>query len=109
MAQRVQVQLLDDITGEEASETVTFGLDGVLYEIDLTAENANRLREDLSIYLDKGRKVRGRAGSFQQRSKAVSRDETHRIREWAEKNGYSPSSRGRISNSIIEAYQAARS
>ena len=109
MARRVQVQLLDDITGEEAAETVTFALDGVSYEIDLTADNAHQLRDQLSIYLDKGRKMRGRSGSFQQRSQAVSRDETHRIREWAEKNGYSLSSRGRISNSIIEAYQAANS
>lgn len=106
MAQRVQVQLLDDITGEEAAETVTFGLDGVAYEIDLTAENASQLREELSVYLGKGRKVRGQPRS-QQRSTTSSRDETQRIREWAEKNGYSPSSRGRVSKSIIEAYQAA--
>ena len=108
MAQRIQVQLIDDITGEEAAETVTFGLDGVAYQIDLTAQNANALREELSVYLDKGRKVRGRSRS-QQRSTTPSRNETRRIREWAEKNGYSPSSRGRISKSIIEAYQAANS
>lgn len=108
MAQRVQVQLLDDITGEEAAETVTFGLDGVAYEIDLTAENASRLREELSIYLVKGRTVRGRFRS-QQRTTISSRNETRRIREWAEKNGYSPSSRGRVSKGIIEAYQAANS
>ena len=42
MAQRVQVQLLDDITGEEAAETITFGLDGVSYEIDLSADNAHQ-------------------------------------------------------------------
>ena len=109
MAQRVQVQLLDDITGEEAAETVTFALDGFSYEIDLTADNAHQLRDELSIYLDKGRKVRGRSGSSQQRPKTSSRDETQRIREWAEKNGYNPSSRGRISKSIIDAYQAANS
>ncbi|MCC3276275.1 Lsr2 family protein [Arthrobacter sp. zg-Y40] len=63
--------------------------------------------DELSVYLEKGRKVRGRAGP-QQRSKISSRDETHRIRE-AEKNGYSPSSRGRISKVIVEAYQAASS
>ena len=108
MAQRVHVQLLDGITGEEAAETIAFGLDGVSYEIDLSADNAHQLRDELSIYLEKGRKVRGRAGS-QQRSKISSRDETHRIREWAAKNGYSPSSRGRISKVIVEAYQAANS
>ena len=105
MAQRVQVQLLDDITGEEAAETIIFGLDGVLYEIDLTAQNAQQLRDALGAYVEKGRKVRGRSGA--RRSKTSARDETQRIREWAEKNGYSPSSRGRISKSIMEAYQAA--
>lgn len=109
MAQRVQVQLLDDITGEEATETICFSLDNVSYEIDLTADNARQLREKLGIYLDKGRKVRGKAGSSQQRSKTSSRGESQRIREWAEKNGYNSGSRGRISKSIIEAYQAANS
>ena len=106
MAQRVQVQLLDDITGEEAAETISFGLDGVLYEIDLTAQNAHQLRDELGAYVEKGRKIRGRSAG-QRRSRTSARDETHRIREWAEKNGYSPSSRGRISKSIIDAYQAA--
>lgn len=106
MAQRVQVQLLDDITGEEAAETITFGLDGVTYEIDLTTENARQLREQLGTYVDKGRKLRGRAGA-PQRSKATARDETHQIREWAAKNGFNPSSRGRISKNIVEAYRAA--
>ena len=37
MAQKVQILLLDDIDGTEASETVQFGLDGANYEIDLNA------------------------------------------------------------------------
>ena len=40
MAQKVFVSLVDDIDGSEADETVEFGLDGVNYEIDLSAENA---------------------------------------------------------------------
>ena len=106
MAQRVQVQLLDDITGQEAAETITFGLDGVKYEIDLTAQNARQLRDELGVYVEKGRKIRGRSAG-QRRPSTSARDETRRIREWAEKNGYSPSGRGRISQSIVEAYQAA--
>ena len=35
MAQRVQIILEDDLDGGDATETVTFGLDGVTYEIDL--------------------------------------------------------------------------
>ena len=37
MAQRVQIILEDDYDGGDADETVSFGLDGVEYEIDLSA------------------------------------------------------------------------
>ena len=46
MAQRIQVILIDDITGGDASETVNFALDNVSYEIDLSADNAAKLRAD---------------------------------------------------------------
>ena len=46
MAQKVNIVLVDDLDGTEATETVTFGLDGVSYEIDLSAANATRLRDD---------------------------------------------------------------
>ena len=47
MAQRVEVTLIDDIDQSKAAETVTFALDGISYEIDLSdkhAEAARRLR-----------------------------------------------------------------
>ena len=40
MAQKVQVILVDDIDGGAADETVSFSLDGVSYEIDLSTTNA---------------------------------------------------------------------
>lgn len=36
MAQHTQIDLIDDLTGEEARETVRFGVDGTDYAIDLT-------------------------------------------------------------------------
>jgi len=36
MAQKTIVSLIDDLSGEEADETVRFGLDGAQYEIDLS-------------------------------------------------------------------------
>ena len=45
MAQQVQVVLVDDLDGGKAAETVSFALDGVSYEIDLSAKNAAKLRE----------------------------------------------------------------
>jgi hypothetical protein len=106
MAQRVQVQLVDDLSGEEAQETVRFGLDGTNYEIDLTKQNAESLRAALSGYVDKGRKAgTGKQASASPKASSRSkREDTQQIRQWAQDNGYNPSSRGRITQSIIDAY-----
>ena len=51
MAQRTVTRLIDDVDGTEATETVSYGLDGVQYEIDLNAENAGELRDALAPYI----------------------------------------------------------
>ena len=60
MAQRVQVLLVDDIDGSAAAETVSFSLDGVSYEIDLTAAHAKKLRDDLASWVGHARRSGGR-------------------------------------------------
>src|SRR5947209_9796942 len=55
MAQRVNVVLVDDIDGSDATETVTFGLDGVQYEIDLSEGHADELRQAMALYIGHGR------------------------------------------------------
>ena len=114
MAQKVHVHLVDDLNGEEAHETVRFGLDGTNYEIDLTGDNAHRLRSTLSEYVDKARKANsGRKSQGGQKSTSTasgsgrSKEETQAIRQWAQDNGHNPSSRGRITQSIIDAYNQA--
>ena len=106
MAQRIQIQLVDDINGQDADETVRFGIDGTMYEIDLSAENAARLREKFGLYLEKGRKARGRSQT-QQRSHRPHREDNRYIRLWAKENGYETSARGWISKTILEAFRAA--
>lgn len=111
MAQRVQVQLVDDLSGDEAQETVRFALDGTDYEIDLTTQNAESLRNALSAYVNKGRKATsGKPQSSGQKSapSRSKREDTQQIRKWAQENGYNPSSRGRITQSIIDAYNESR-
>lgn len=110
MAQRVQVQLVDDLSGEEAQETVRFALDGTDYEIDLTTKNAESLRNALSAYVDQGRKASsGKQQSGQKSASSRSkREDTQQIRKWAQDHGYNPSSRGRITQSIIDAYNESR-
>lgn len=60
MAQRTRVVLLDDLDGGPAAETVSFALDGVGYEIDLSEEHAAQLRDDLARWVGHARRVRTR-------------------------------------------------
>ena len=60
MARKTQVILTDDIDGSEATGTVSFGLDGVAYEIDLNDDNAQRMRDQLGEWASKARRVGGR-------------------------------------------------
>ncbi len=57
MVQKVNIVLVDDIDGSPADETVTFGVDGTSYEIDLTAANAAKLRDAIGLYVGHARKV----------------------------------------------------
>ena len=105
MAQRVNVVLVDDLDGNDADETVTFGLDGVDYEIDLSKKNADELRSQLGQYIDAGRKVGGRKrnGQCAVGGGTAAAD----IRQWARDNGWDVPDRGRVSAEVREAYAAA--
>ena len=112
MAKKVTVTLVDDFDGDgPADETVEFALDGVSYEIDLSAKNAKKLREDLKQWIDAGRRVGGRrrgrsCGSGRGRG-SIDREQSAAIREWARRSGHKVSTRGRIPAEIIEAFHAA--
>jgi hypothetical protein len=111
MAQKVQVILVDDVDGGDAEESVSFALDGVSYEIDLSAENAEALRESLAQWIGHARRVGGRArasrGAAKPAKSARSTDLAD-VRAWARKNGWpNISDRGRVSAEVMEAYEAA--
>ena len=110
MAQKVQVVLLDDIDGGDAAETVTFGLDGVTYEIDLNDDNAAKLRDAFAVWVGNARRVTGRSTQRAARGggrRASGGEDTAAMREWAKSNGHKVSERGRIPASVKEAYYAA--
>ena len=73
MAQKVQVVLVDDLDGGEADETVSFALDGVSYEIDLSSKNAAALRDAFATWVGHGRRVGGRTRSTTRRTPGSSR------------------------------------
>ena len=107
MAQRVNVVLVDDIDGDEATETVSFALDGVDYEIDLNEKNAGALRDALARYVDAGRRTGGRRRRGQRASGGESGPSAADIRKWARDNGWDVPERGRVSADVREAYAAA--
>lgn len=109
MAQKVLVSLVDDLDGSEADETVEFGLDGISYQIDLSASNAEELRDSLAQYIEHARRSGGRKRAAARpggvsRPAAVDREQNQAIRAWARKNGYAVSDRGRIPTEVVEAY-----
>jgi hypothetical protein len=112
MAKKVTVTLVDDFDGEGAAdETVEFGLDGVSYEIDLSAKNAAKLRNDLKQWVESGRRVggrrRGRSVGTGRGRAAIDREQSAAIRDWARRNGHNVSTRGRIPADVIDAFHAA--
>src|SRR5918997_1775952 len=110
VAQRVQVILEDDFDGGDADETVSFSLDGADYEIDLSSDNAGKLREALAPWVAHARRTGGRRrrGGGAVRSSGDS-SSTSDIRAWAQANGMKVSSRGRVSAEVREAYEKAHS
>jgi hypothetical protein len=111
MAQKVLVEILDDLDGSAAAQTVQFGLDGVTYEIDLSDGNA-ALRDELARFIGAGRRIGGRKGRVATRQStaptASDRQRNQEIRAWANANGYEVSERGRLSSEVVSAYEQAQ-
>ncbi len=107
MAQKVNIVLVDDIDGSDASETVAFGLDGTSYEIDLNDKNAAALRDALSAYVGHARKVSTRARRTRAAAAASSGPSARELRDWARSNGFEVSDRGRVPAEVREAFDAA--
>ena len=109
MARKVQVRLLDDIDGNEAEETVRFGLDGTEYEIDLNAEHAQALRDALARYVHAARRAGGgvrRPARGGRRASAGGVDSTE-VREWAKAQGIDVKDRGRVPAELVVKFKAA--
>jgi nucleoid-associated protein Lsr2 len=109
MAQKVVVELTDDLEGGKAAETVRFGLDGRGYTIDLSTRNAKALRKVLAPYVESGRQVRtGPAPRGRSRAAAArSASNTRQIREWARSQGIEVADRGRIPGELAARFHSA--
>ena len=95
--------IVDDIDGSDAAETVTFALDEKAFEIDLSA----KLREVLAPWVDSARRVAGAAARTRTAPVRGGRADLNAVREWARGQGLKVSDRGRVSATVLEAYTKA--
>jgi hypothetical protein len=107
MAQKVHIVLEDDLDGSDATETVSFGLDGTSYEIDLNEKHAAALRDALAAYVGHGRKVAGARRGRRSSAPSAGTHSAKEIRDWARSNGHKVPERGRIPGEVREAFEAA--
>ena len=108
VAKHVNVMLVDDLDGSAAQETVSFGLDGRQYDVDLSAAHAAQLRDALAAFVAVARRGEGRArrrpATVDGAHSDVDRERTAAVREWARAHGHEVSDRGRISKTVMQAY-----
>ena len=112
MAQKTFTLLVDDLDGKELKDgkgqTVSFGLDGREYEIDLSDKNADAFRKAVSRYTAAGRKLNGGSrGTASKRGRSKSDVSPQAVREWAKSNKVEVSARGRIPQSVIDQFRSA--
>jgi len=123
--------LEDDLDGGSADETVLFELDGTTYTIDLSAANTAALRETLDPFVraatiiqpqasvrlgpprgshhhaSRGGRGRGRGDGPDLPDAARRRARNIAIREWGRAAGYDVRDLGRISSTLVAAYDRA--
>lgn len=116
MSQRTTVTLIDDLDGSVATETIPLGLDGVTYEIDLSTENAGKLRESLAEFVGAARKLTGIGARPRARGKATTSEDSgpganytptqrKEIRDWCLAHGARMGERGRLPLWAYEAWE----
>ncbi len=109
MAKETKVIIRDDLDGSEGASSYSFAWGNDKYEIDLSDQNAKELESALSKYIDAAAKVTSRLPRSSSSSSAPksNREELQKIREWAKNNGHNVSERGRVSQTVQDAYHAA--
>jgi len=111
LARTTTVQLIDDIDGSQAAETVRFAVDGRTYEIDLSTEHAEGLRRSLAQFVAVARRAGAVDASSRRGQGRHGRPpgaDSSAVRAWARKNGVPVSPRGRIPEAVLAQYTSAQ-
>jgi hypothetical protein len=123
LATNTKTFLVDDLDETDADETVSFSLDGVNYEIDLSEKNAHEMRELIGRYCDHGRRLRRGAPTGRPKTDGgwnsaqppirpgrLKKEERAAITRFAQTHHLpAPSARGKIAAELKLAWQEAGS
>ena len=106
MARQLVEALVDDLDGSQAAETVSFGLDGKSYEIDLSGRNAAALRKKLARYIDatRARRASRAKPAARPRKRSAPSYDIAQLREWAAANRIAIPARGRIPQAVVDQF-----
>jgi hypothetical protein len=88
--------------------TVSFGLDGTTYNIELSPADATALRADLAPWVKHARRItKPSANPTTRRRTSRTTAGAHpatTIRQWARTHGHPVSDRGRLPTTVLQAY-----
>lgn len=117
MAERVTIELVDDLDGSVADESVRFAWEGKPLVIDLSKKNADKLRKAIEPFVAAARsdgavqaaaaRRRLSGGSSSGKRQHDSGAATSVIRAWARENGVEVPDRGRLKPDVLQAWEAA--
>ena len=111
MARRVSVAYACDYDDKEIPDgqqrSLTFGIDGQEYEIDLCAKHSERLSEALGKFVEHARKTAMR-GAKRRRRTSANRQRSAEIRAWAKSSGVEVSDRGRIPGHVLAGFETTK-
>ncbi len=110
MAQKVSVTYACDYDDKEIPDgeqrSITFGLDGQEYEIDLCAKHSEKLSETVERFAEHARKATVR-GMTRRRRTTANRQRSAEIRAWAKSSGIEVSDRGRIPGHVLAGFESS--
>ena len=107
MAKSVVTTIIDDIDGSSDASTITFGLDGVAYSIDLGPKNEKKLRDALAPFVAHAARQRGGAATRGTTKRNDREFDIVALRAWAAREGVAVPQRGRIPGAVVDRYRAA--
>lgn len=107
MAKEVLTVITDDMDGSKNAETITFALEGTEYSIDLNSKNKKKLQDALAPFIAAGQKVSRTRRQGKRSTASSSKSRSAEIRAWGRDNGYEVPARGRVPQSVVDAYEAA--